>query len=71
MDEIKENFDYVLAANPTFGTPIPGMANLYVLRTTSFYPRAPSFRVLYKYDPEEDLNTVELLYIEPVNEIDW
>jgi hypothetical protein len=61
MDEIRESFDYVLATNPYYGERLPGSQVLYIFRTTSFYPRAPAFRVLYRYDPEDDINTVELL----------
>jgi hypothetical protein len=68
MDEIKESFDYVLANDPYYGERLPGSQVLYIFRTTSFYPRAPAFRVLYRYDPEDDINVVELLSIEPVVE---
>lgn len=66
MDEIKETFDYILGANAYYGQRVPGSRVLYVFRTSFFYPRAPSFRVLYRYDPEDDINIVELLSIEPV-----
>lgn len=68
MDEIKESFDEILSVNPYYGEPVPGARTYFIFRTSSFYPRAPSFRVLYRYDPEDDLTAVELLSIEPVNE---
>ena len=68
MDEIKESFDLVLSTNPYYGDLVPGTRTLFVFRTSYFLPRAPSFRVLYRYDPEDDLTEVELLSIEPVNE---
>jgi hypothetical protein len=67
MDEIKQSFDIVLAHNPYYGDRILGFNNLYMFKTVEFYPQAPAFRILYKYDPEDDLNNVELLNIEPVN----
>lgn len=67
MDEVKDSFDFVLSVNPHFGDLVLGLNNIYVFQTVEFYPRMPSFRVIYKYDPEEDLQAVELLHIEPVN----
>ncbi len=66
MDEIKQSFDIVLAHNPYYGDSVLGFSNLYSFKTVEYYPRAPAFRVLYKYDPEDDLNHVELLNIEPI-----
>ncbi len=67
MDEIKQSFDIVLAHNPYYGERVLEFSNLYSFKTVEFYPRAPAFRVLYKYDPEDDLNHVELLNIEPIH----
>jgi len=67
IDEIKQSFDIVLAHNPYYGERVFGFSNLYTFKTVEFYPRAPAFRVLYKYDPEDNLNNVELLDIEPIN----
>lgn len=67
MDEIKESFDFILSVEPEYGHRVPPFENLYVFQTTEFYPRMPAFRVIYRYDPEDDLQVVELLHIEPVN----
>ncbi len=68
MDKIKESFDFILHHDPEYGTRLPGTRNLYIFRTERFSPSVPSFRILYKYDPEDDLNIVELLHIEPIAE---
>ncbi len=70
MDNVKESFDFILHNDPYYGSRLPGTEHLYTFRTKRFSPRAPSFRILYKYDPEDDLNVVELLHIEPIIEDD-
>lgn len=66
MDDVQQSFDLVLSENPYYGDRVPFDHNLYILITTPFPPRVPSYRVLYRYCEEEDRFNIELLAIEPI-----
>lgn len=64
MDDVEGRFGILLAQNPNYGQPVPFTKELFVFKTQAFYPRVPSFRILYRYSPEIDPFNVELLSIE-------
>jgi hypothetical protein len=64
MEEVECSFGITLSNNPYYGAPVPYTKELYVFRTQAFYPRVPSFRILYRYSPESDPFNVVLLSIE-------
>lgn len=64
MEDVESQFGSALSNNPYFGKCVPFTKELFVFKTQAFYPRVPSFRVLYRYSPETDPFNVELLSIE-------
>lgn len=64
MEDVESKFGIALFNNPYFGQRVPFTKELFVFKTQAFYPRVPSFRVLYRYSPEIDPFNVELLSIE-------
>jgi hypothetical protein len=64
MEDVESQFGSALSNNPYFGQRVPYTRELFVFKTQAFYPRVPSFRVLYRYSPDIDPFNVELLSIE-------
>lgn len=66
LDDIQRSFDLILANDPYLGEAVPFYPHVYVLRTTPYPPRVPSFRVLYRYDPADNPQQIELLALQPL-----
>ena len=65
MEEVEGEFSSKLSDNPKYGDAVPYTNELFALRTQAFYPRVPSFRVLYRYPANgNDFGNVELLSID-------
>lgn len=69
MEEVKRCIDWQVARNPLRFDQVFGFSNYYTLRTTDVeagIAPMPSFRILFKYNEEQDINNVYLLAIEEV-----
>ena len=64
LEDIESQFGLPLAQNPYFGERVPLTKGLYIFKTQAFYPRVPSFRILYQYLPDNDPYNIVLLSID-------
>jgi len=66
IEEIKDGVIWTLARNPYEGTPLPGEPGYSVYSTTQIVTPSSHFRVLYRFDAEEE--KVYLWSIAPIEE---
>jgi len=67
VSDVESAFSLPLANNPYYGDIQPEFEDIYVFHTQAFRPRVPDFRVTYRYSPDTDPTTIELLAIAMVD----